>query len=215
MRNARMKLGAINAQICFALMLVTSTVCQASEMVVTVTDQKGKPLEGAVVYVTGAGSMSAQSTTHVMNQKGEKFTPYVLAISEGDRVVFHNGDGIAHHVYSFSSALKLNTVIPGGKDSETFEITAPGIIAIGCNIHDNMAAFVHVAPTSNTAVTGPDGTVTIDVPEGSNTVSAWHHRMPKKEAISTSFEGSEASLMLRVRPDRGNPQERRRDRRKY
>jgi plastocyanin len=210
-----MKLRVLKAKAWFALAITISAACHANDMVVTVTDQKGKPLEGAVVYVTGAGSMSAESTTHVMNQKDEKFTPYVLAISKGDKVVFHNGDGIAHHVYSFSNALKLNTVIPGGNDSETFEITAPGIIAIGCNIHDNMAAFVHVAPNSNTAVTGPDGTVTIDVPDGSNMVSAWHHRMPKKEAISTSFEGSEASLTLRVRPDRGNPQERRRDRRKY
>lgn len=210
-----MKFLTLKAKICLLLVINFHALSHAETLTFHIVDQGGVPLEGAVVYVTGGEEQTAESNTHTIDQIGEKFAPYVLAISKGDKILFRNSDLIGHHVYSFSDTLKLNAVLSGNSDSELFEARESGIIAIGCNIHDNMAAFIHVAPTNITAITDEKGVVTMDVPSDATTVRAWHYRMPRREAVSTALTNAELSIALRVRPSRGDPQERRRDRRSY
>jgi plastocyanin len=74
-----------------------------------VADEKGKPIENAVVSLTPLGTTPAAppSSTALMDQHDKEFVPYVLPVYVGTRVTFPNRGNIRHHVYSFSSAKKF------------------------------------------------------------------------------------------------------------
>jgi hypothetical protein len=52
-----------------------------------------------------------------------------------------------------------------------------GVIAIGCNIHDSMIAYLYVTEAPWVARTGADGVAVLRVPDGSYTVRAWQPRL--------------------------------------
>jgi plastocyanin len=76
-----------------------------------------------------------------------EFTPYVSVIQTGTRVEFPNRDPIQHHVYSFSPAKTFEIKLYSGRSPESILFDKPGVITIGCNIHDWMIAYVLVVPT--------------------------------------------------------------------
>jgi hypothetical protein len=54
-------------------------------------------------------------------------------------------------------------------------MNAPGVVAIGCNIHDKMVSFIRVVDTAYAAKTDVNGVVTVrDVPAGAVTAKVWH-----------------------------------------
>jgi plastocyanin len=74
-----------------------------------VADEKGKPIEDAVVFLTPLATTPAAPppSAALMDQHDKEFVPYVLPVYVGTRVTFPNRDNIRHHVYSFSSAKKF------------------------------------------------------------------------------------------------------------
>jgi hypothetical protein len=49
------------------------------------------------------------------------------------------------------------------------------VVALGCNIHDQMSAFIVVTDSAWTARTNPQGIATFaDAPDGSGRVIVWH-----------------------------------------
>src|SRR3569833_3644090 len=54
----------------------------------------------------------------------------------------------------------------------------PGVVAIGCNIHDSMQAFVQVVATPFAAKSGPDGRIVLrGVPAGNFKLTVWRPRL--------------------------------------
>jgi hypothetical protein len=54
----------------------------------------------------------------------------------------------------------------------------PGIVVVGCNIHDSMLGYIRVVDTPHFAVTNEQGVALIDgVPNGDYTVEAWTPRV--------------------------------------
>jgi plastocyanin len=66
-----------------------------------VTDDKGKPIEDAVVSLMSLGTPPAAplATAAIMDQHDKEFVPYMLPVYVGTRVTFPNRDNIRHHVY--------------------------------------------------------------------------------------------------------------------
>lgn len=144
----------------------------------TVRDDKGKPVEDAVVYAAPAGRAARTAT---MDQWKQEFIPHVLAIEVGTAVNFPNKDNIRHHVYSFSSPKKFELPLYIGTPASPVVFDRPGVVVLGCNIHDWMVAYVYILPTSRFAKTGADGRARIeDVPAGAHEIRVWHPRL--KEA---------------------------------
>ena len=55
----------------------------------------------------------------------------------------------------------------------------PGIAVVGCNIHDNMAAWVLALQTPHFGLSGADGRLALaNVPPGSYRLRAWHPSLP-------------------------------------
>lgn len=54
----------------------------------------------------------------------------------------------------------------------------PGVVVVGCNIHDWMIGYVVVLDTPYFARTGRDGLVSLQAPAGRYRLRVWHARLP-------------------------------------
>lgn len=119
-----------------------------------------------------------------MSQKDRMFHPHVLILPAGSSVDFPNQDNTQHHVYSFSPAKTFNLELYADKPEAPVVFDQPGIVELGCNIHDHMQAFIVVADTRAIGPTNEQGEVTIAVDfgdaqvPGSLDLNIWHPRLP-------------------------------------
>lgn len=151
----------------------------AAELTVKVLEKAtGEPVEGAVVTVSG--SSAAEPVTAEIVQKNRAFKPHVLVIATGSQVNFPNLDNTLHHVYSLSPAKTFNIELYSGKPSEPVTFDQAGVVEIGCNIHDQMQAFIIVSDAPTRGQTDASGTVTLSVSGGTqpeHELQVWHPRL--------------------------------------
>jgi plastocyanin len=165
--------------------------CSASAMNVraTVQDDAGKPVKDAVVYATNLDENAPLPHTNrdaIMDQQNEEFVPYVLPIQAGTTVYFPNKDHIRHHVYSLFKPKKFELMLYKGSPPAPVLFDQPGVVVLGCNIHDWMVAYIFVLETPYFAKTGEDGKAEIqNLPHGAYEVRAWHPLM-KETTESTA-----------------------------
>jgi plastocyanin len=138
----------------------------------------GKPLNDAVVYAVPIGSNPAlpaakTNTPAVMVQENQEFNPYVLPIRVGTTVEFPNRDSFRHHVYSFSPPKIFELKLYGGGEVQKVTFDKEGVVTLGCNIHDNMLAYIYVVDTPYFAKT-VNGAASLNVPPGEYAVRVWH-----------------------------------------
>lgn len=150
----------------------------AGDLTVMVTTPGGQPVKDAVVMVHARGGAHGPirfSWPYVMNQRNMQFDPFVLIVPVGATVAFPNRDPLRHHVYSFSPAKTFELKLYGHDETRSVKFDKAGVIALGCNIHDSMTAFIRVVDTPWAAKTDARGAVIIhDVPQGAATVQVWH-----------------------------------------
>ena len=125
-----------------ALTLTTPAV--AASLRVSVATPGGAPVRDAVVMVYPKGGASGGPIrfpwAYVMTQKDMQFAPFVLVVPVGAGVAFPNRDPFRHHVYSFSGAKNFQLKLYGYDETRVVKFDKAGVVALGCNIHDNMAA---------------------------------------------------------------------------
>lgn len=110
-----------------------------------------------------------------MQQKNLAFSPFVMVVPRGASVSFPNFDQTRHHVYSFSPAGPFELKLYGSGETRSVRFTKTGTIAVGCNIHDQMTAFIRVTDAPWAAVTDKSGAVELsDVDAGERVVEVWH-----------------------------------------
>jgi plastocyanin len=181
------------------VLLTLAFVAHASGIDAVVHDRHGKPVADAVISLIPADPtlLSGHDTqaSAEMDQRQKQFVPYVLPVKTGTRVRFPNKDRIKHHVYSFSPAKRFELKLYGGDHKEPVVLfDKPGMVALGCNIHDWMLGYVYVLNTPWFGKTDETGTVVIDgIPEGRYTARVWHPRLRGNNA------GYEKSLTLQER----------------
>jgi plastocyanin len=156
-----------------------ATTAGAGNLAVAVSDQNGKPVKDAVVY---ALPVSGQAPSRRMQgevvQRNKQFMPYVSAIQAGGVVQFPNKDTVKHHVYSFSPAKKFELPLYAGTPPQPIAFDTPGVVTLGCNIHDWMIAYILVVPTPWFRVTDSTGAAQLrDLPAGSYDVAVWQPRL--------------------------------------
>lgn len=141
-----------------------------------VSDASGNPVKDAVVMVAAEAGAPPVKVSWPLEMKQENlaFEPYVLIVPAGADVKFLNFDKVRHHVYSFSKGNKFELKLYGQQESRSVKLEKPGIVAVGCNIHDTMVAFVRVVDTPYAAKTGADGKVTLDLPASAKFATIWH-----------------------------------------
>lgn len=156
--------------------LLASSAAFSAPVTITVTGADGRPLAGAVVTVEVPGTPAAAARgSYVMAQHNIAFDPHILVVPVGATVSFPNQDKVRHHVYSFSAPKKFDLKLYGRDETKTVTFDKPGVVALGCNIHDSMSGFVFVTATPYTGISDAAGHVTINgVPAGRAALTVWH-----------------------------------------
>ncbi|MBI3581217.1 MAG: methylamine utilization protein [Nitrospinae bacterium] len=153
------------------------------EIDLLVRDANGVPTVNAVAYAyPAAGDVSKwEPKPVIVDQIDKEFTPSVTVVPIGTPVYFPNNDDIRHHVYSFSPAKTFELPLYSGKPSKPVVFDKPGAVALGCNIHDWMVAYIYVVDTPYYAKTGKDGVARLEnlQPEKYD-VFVWHPWMRGK-----------------------------------
>nr|WP_166422687.1 methylamine utilization protein [Paraglaciecola sp. 20A4] len=125
-----------------------------------VVDQFGTPVANAVVSTHGASLNSPQAPA-VMDQINKQFAPHVLVVQKGQSVRFPNSDDIRHHIYSFSQPKPFEIRLFKGEESSPVTFEQPGVVVLGCNIHDQMIGYIYIADHELTALTDENGEATL------------------------------------------------------
>ncbi|SHK11521.1 hypothetical protein SAMN05216369_0501 [Marinobacter antarcticus] len=140
------------------------------------------PVTGAVVYMND-GSRAAPVRAEMI-QKDRMFHPHILILPTGSSVDFPNQDNTQHHVYSFSPAKTFDLELYAGRPEAPVVFDQPGVVELGCNIHDHMQAFIVVAETRAIGQTNEQGEVNLALDfgaaqaTGSLSLNIWHPRLP-------------------------------------
>jgi plastocyanin len=159
-------------------LLAMTSPAYAGELIVIVKTESGAPVRDAVVTLYPAGKQAPLGTAarnYRIVQRDIRFNPFVLVVPVGSHVSFPNLDSIRHHVYSFSPVKKFELKLYAKEQSRSVHFDKAGAVPIGCNIHDQMAAFVKVVDTGLRAQSDGSGRAVIaDVPQGPMIARIWH-----------------------------------------
>jgi plastocyanin len=144
-----------------------------------------------------------------IEQRGTEFIPYLTVVQTDTAIDFPNHDTTRHHVYSFSPPKRFEIKLYAGKPSQPIVFDRPGVVVLGCNIHDWMEAYVLVVDSPYFAKTGADGRAAIaGVPPGRYRLRLWHPRQNAEAAASEIEVGAapaRLNLALDVKPREPRP----------
>lgn len=175
--------------LCLALIMTTLLASSVYSMSLKIVDQNGQVLPDAVIVVSSVKALIADGPA-VMDQIQSQFSPAVMTVAAGQAVSFPNSDNIRHHVYSFSKGNAFEIQLYSGSPSEPLLFSSPGIVVLGCNIHDGMLGYILVTDGSWSAVSDQNGHV--ELPTGLSTLNEsmdiqyWHPRL-KKDSKNLHF----------------------------
>ena len=168
---------------CMAGSLVMAGAASATS--IQVTDSSGQAVQDAVVYAELAGSPQiTKSATAEIQQKDKKFMPFVTVIQTGTSVSFPNNDTVRHHAYSFSPAKPFELKLYSGKPAAPVIFDKAGTVVVGCNIHDQMVAYIQIVDTPYFAKTDASGTARLPtIPAGKYVLKTWHPKQPASAQV--------------------------------
>jgi len=184
---------------------------QNAELAASVVDEQGRPLADAIVVAVpadGSLRLPARPRDGVVDQVNKEFTPKVTAIVVGTPVTFPNNDNVRHQVYSFSPAKRFELPLYAGVPAQPVLFDKPGVIVLGCNIHDWMVGYVYVSESPYFAKTGSDGKALLaDLPPRPYVVRVWHPQLDaSEESTRQNVDASSASRLavtwtLKLKPE--------------
>ena len=190
-----------------AVLLSATVAAQAASVNVAVTDAAGHPLADAVVMLEPVGATlpvkpmaNAQIAQHDL-----QFSPRVSVVTVGTPVQFPNQDTVKHHVYSYSAAKTFQIKLYAGVPHTPIVFDKPGIAVLGCNIHDDMIAWVVVTDTPLWARSAAAGQARVaDVPPGSYQMHVWHSSLAETtpaQLVALTVGGGDVEQRVRLGPD--------------
>lgn len=125
----------------------------------------------------------------VLDNRDCQFVPHVAVLSVGSTIEAVSHDPVLHTVH-FYGALERNLALPDKSATMTVTAGEPGMIAVLCDAHGWMKAYIRVDSHPFHAVTDAEGTFVIEnIPVGSYELDVWHERLGAQ------------SLSVRVEPD--------------
>lgn len=184
-----------------AALLAAPTAGRATEVTVEVTGSSGSALRHAAVWLEPAGEVALPAPRRAtVDQVDREFVPPVSVIQSGAVARFPNSDNIRHHVYSFSPARTFELKLYSGREAPPVAFDQPGLVVLGCNIHDHMIAWIMVVDSAWFGVTDAQGSVRIaGVPAGEWRLLAWHPGMstgPVVRPLNLRGDGEPLRLVL-------------------
>lgn len=183
--------------------------CKTKEVKYNAVVANGGKLKDVFVRIEVGGvkgNWKAPETAAVVNQVDCMYEPRIQGVVSGQKVDIKNSDATLHNVHTFKGAETLfNQAQPKGSDAISKEWEDENaIIKFTCDVHPWMRGFVVVTDHPFFAVSGDDGTFTIEkLPAGKYNVEAWHSQYGLKKAsvevtadkpaeLTFTYDGTEA-----------------------
>jgi plastocyanin len=156
--------------------------CPSAPLTPEVVVAKNGKLANVFVYIKEGlpqGTFAAPNDPVVLTQKGCRYEPHVTGVMVGQPFKILNEDRANHNIHSMSSGnppfneSQTPTDKPIIKTFAQQEIMVP----LECNQHPWMRAYLSILPHPYFAVSGADGTFTIqNLPPGDYTLTAVHEK---------------------------------------
>lgn len=161
----------------------------------TVVNDNGT-LRWAFVYVKeGLGDRTFAPSTEVItfDQRGCMYSPHVFGVQVGQVVEIINSDTFLHNVNSQpnerSNKFNFGMPVQNMKKEQKFR-TAEVMVKIRCDVHGWMGAYAGVLDHPYFAVSGEDGSFSIEgLPAGTYTLEAWHETLGTQTMEVTVGDG--------------------------
>jgi plastocyanin len=184
----------------------------AANLQVSVETASGRPAQDVVVMVVPAGGTPARPPLVVeIEQRDNRFEPFVTAVPAGSTVRFVNRDRHDHHIRSLGSGpmgvvppaqsfeLRLAPVQADAGAVGEVVVDKPGSTTLGCHIHGSMWGHLVVAATPHVAVTDEFGRATLDgLPDGAAELRLLHPGQLTADAPQTLQLGGNTSATVRL-----------------
>lgn len=188
-----------------------SEVVTGATLQMRFVDAKGAPVADAVVEVVKPPLPRPNNwpMRGTMDQIDKEFVEALILVVRGSAVSFPNKDNIHHHVYSFSDAKTFELPLFKSNDAKPVIFDKPGVVAVGCNVHDWMQGFIYIGETHLMAKSDSTGHASIvGLPAGDYQVRIWHARAKPddvtqlRSARATEDETSVVTVTLALSRDR-------------
>lgn len=167
----------------YTLLQLCAGVSCAADLSITVVDAQDKGIEGVVLVAQpdNAATIKRVPRVAVMDQINMQFLPEVVVIQTGSSVDFPNSDQIQHQVYSFSAPKQFQLSLYQGHKYPPVVFDRPGLVTVGCNIHDDMLGYIYVTDSPFFGKSDAHGQLLLrDLPTGGYLVTAWHPELPQE-----------------------------------
>jgi plastocyanin len=198
---------ALRAMLAVVMLGSGSSAAVSGELRVHVVDPQGQDLDEAAVALLPQGPAPPRpaGAEAVIVQRDRQFVPRVTVVQTGTPVQFPNHDTVRHHVYSFSPIKTFEIKLYVGTPAHPVVFDQPGTAVLGCNIHDQMVAWVHVVDTPWFAVTHRGQARVGPVPPGAYQLQVWHPRWPSgrapyRQPVRIDERGTQLRVQLELAP---------------
>jgi plastocyanin len=186
------------------LLSCASSATRAADLTVNITDGSNRPLVDAVVYAEPLGWQApapTQTPTAIIDQVNKRFVPSVIIVRTGTEIRFPNSDNFRHSIYSFSAAKVFTTKLYSGRQAPPVLFDRAGLVVLGCNIHDTMAAWVVVVNTPFFSKSATGGVAVIrDLTPGEYRIGAWYPS-PAFTPVTRELRFAAAPVAIRMQVD--------------
>jgi plastocyanin len=177
----------------------------AHEPIALVTDSKGGVRDAAILLrpADGAAPPAIATTPALIQQNGCDYSPHVQVVTVGTKLKIVNNDDLMHnvHAYDETGETRFNLAQPLKGLSNSYTVKAPGFLKLVCDSgHPWMRAFVVATDTPWSAVSGADGTFTVEgVPPGTYRLDLWHEYLGRSQQTVTVPASGEAQVTFAMR----------------
>jgi hemoglobin len=139
-------------------------------------DGKTPPGLGVIMLTPAKGGGKKRTPKQrVIEQRGKRFAPHVMAVPVGSTVSFPNFDGIFHNVFSLSKSKAFDLGMYKSGETREMKFDKPGIVRLGCNLHAAMSAYLIVVEAPHYVVVDKDGKFSFRaLAPGKYKVQAWN-----------------------------------------
>jgi len=137
-------------------------------------------------------SFPVPSEPVIFDQRGCMYAPHVFGIQTGQTLKILNSDPLLHNIHALPEKNRgFNFGMPKkGDERERIFKTQEVMFKIKCDVHPWMGAWAGVLDHPYFAVTGDDGTFSIDgLPAGEYVVEAWHEKFGTQTLTVTVGDG--------------------------
>ena len=182
-KNRRVS-GLISAVSIIGLLSLLCGSARAAEISVIIKDSKQRSVHDTVVELVGTEAGSATAGPMEISQQGEEFEPLLSLIPRGSSVTFTNRDPFKHHVYSVSAGNEFDLPLFRDEPTSPVQFNTPGVVKMGCNIHDWMLAFGYVSEGADVVIADSGGQARFsDLAGGEYRLKIWNPRLKNNRKI--------------------------------